>query len=483
MLNARPVTRKWTAVPRLAALAALIAVCPALHATDWLEVQKLAQGDLDEGDHFGINCAIDGETIVIGSWEDDLGANTEAGSAYVFVRDSGGWTQEAKLVASDNAADDHFGWSVAIRGDLVAVGSVWDDHTGLTDAGSVYLFKRTAGVWAQVGKLTASDAAAGDYFGSSLAFRGPTLVIGASDDTHSGVSFAGSAYVFTESGGGWTETAKLIASDPDAFGKFGSAVGIVDADTIVVGSPADDHSTHLQAGSVYVFTRSGGVWSEDVKIVSSVPGDSFRFGASIATGFDRFLTGEYNSEQGGLAGAGATHVFVRGTSGWSLEATLTPSDAAELDGFGIDVAFDGGVAVIGAVFGDGVATDSGAAYVFRRGVSGWTEEAKFYATDGAANNWFGYGVAIEGGTAVAGAPFHTNGVYTGSGAAYVFEVCSPCDTNCDGSLNGFDVDSFTDLLVGSGTPCSSCAGDANGDGTVNGFDVDDFVLALTTGGC
>ena len=121
--------------------------------------------------------AIAGDTIVVGAWLDDDNG-TDSGSAYVFTRTGTTWTEQAKLTASDGAADDQFGISVAIAGDTIVVGAYRDDDNG-TDSGSAYVFTRTGTTWTQQAKLTASDGAADDQFGSSVAIAGDTIVVGA----------------------------------------------------------------------------------------------------------------------------------------------------------------------------------------------------------------------------------------------------------------------------------------------------------------
>ena len=157
----------------------------------------------------------------------------------------------AKLLASDAAMDDLFGFSVSFSGDTALIGAMYDSHAGGTSAGSAYIFVRSAGVWTQQAKLTASDAAASDYFGISVSVSGDTAVIGASGDDDADAS-SGSAYVFVRSGGVWTQQAKLAASDAAASDYFGHSVS-VSGDTAVIGAYYDDHAGGIGAGSAYVF--------------------------------------------------------------------------------------------------------------------------------------------------------------------------------------------------------------------------------------
>jgi len=225
------------------------------------ELAKLLASDAAAGDSFGSSVSVSGDTAVIGAPWDDHASGAYAGSAYVFVLSGGVWTQQAKLTASDAAAYDWFGVSVAVSGDTAVIGSALGDLAGGTDAGSAYVFVRSSGVWTQQAKLTAADAAADDNFGISVSVSADTALIGACGDEHAGGAYAGSAYVFVRSGGVWTQQAKLLASDAAAYDLFGVSVA-VSSDTAVIGSHRDDHAGGADAGSAYVFVRSGGVWTQ-----------------------------------------------------------------------------------------------------------------------------------------------------------------------------------------------------------------------------
>jgi len=153
---------------------------------------KLLASDGAASDYFGWSVAISGDTAVVGAYnDDDKGSNS--GSAYVFVRSGDTWTQQAKLLASDSAAYDYFGWSVAVSGDTAVVGAYMDDDKG-NNSGSAYVFVRSGDTWTEQAKLTASDGAENDYFGISVAISGDTWLVGAFNDDSS----KGSAYVYKE---------------------------------------------------------------------------------------------------------------------------------------------------------------------------------------------------------------------------------------------------------------------------------------------
>jgi len=237
---------------------------PAGGWTTGTETAKLTASDGAANDSFGESVAISGDTLVVGAYLDVIGSNSDQGSAYVFERPVGGWTtgtEAAKLTASDGAAEDHFGLPVAISGDTVVVGSFADDVGSNENQGSAYVFEKPAGAWAtgtETAKLTASDGAADDYFGISVAVSGDMLVVGAYAADVGSNDDQGSAYVFEKPAGSWTtgtETAKLTASDGAAEDYFGNSVAI-SGGTVVVGVRLDDIGSNDKQGSACVFTTT-----------------------------------------------------------------------------------------------------------------------------------------------------------------------------------------------------------------------------------
>jgi hypothetical protein len=320
--------------------------------------------------------------------------------------------QEAKLVPSDGAAEDLFGASVALDGDTALIGAVLDDDNG-SESGSVYVFTRTSDVWTEQAKLLPSDGADGDSFGNAVALDGDTAVIGAAFDTDNGED-SGSAYVFTRIGGGWTEQAKLLPADGVASDHFGRAVAL-DGDTAVIGT---FENSSLDPGSAYVFTRIGGVWTEQAKLLPSDGDVQDFFGAAVAVDGDTALIGAFHHDGNGFE-AGATYVFTRAGGVWTEQAKLMPADGAEYDRFGNAVALEGDTALIGAIEDSDNSSGSGSAYVFTRTGGVWTERAKLLPADGDSEDYFGCDVALDGDAAVIGAYLDEDNGYH-SGSAYVF---------------------------------------------------------------
>jgi len=274
----------------------------------WQLQQKLTASDGAAGDLFGGSVAISGDTAVVGAFYDDIGSNSEQGSAYVFVRSGTTWAQQQKLTASDGAASDSFGMSVAISGDTVVVGAYYNTISPNTMQGSAYVFVRSGGTWAQQAKLVASDGAAGDFFGRAVAVSEDTAIVGAIGSDIGVVEEQGSAYVFVRSGVTWTQQAKLVASDGVDIDWFGFSVDI-SGDTAVVGALYCDIDTNLDQGSAYVFIRSGTTWTQQAKLMASDGAADDLFGRSIAISGDTILVGADRDDIGANVDQGSAYVF------------------------------------------------------------------------------------------------------------------------------------------------------------------------------
>jgi len=374
---------------------------------------KLIASDGWAGDMFASSVSVDGNIIVVGvPGDDDDGA--DSGSAYVFIPGKNGWSEGTRLIASDSSAGDMFGWSVSVEGDTIVIGAPCDDDNGY-NSGSAYVFVRDKKGWSEEAKLTAGDGSAFDRFGDFVAIDRNTIVIGAIGDDDNG-TYSGSAYVFVRDKKGWSEEAKLIPSDSAAFKYFGESVAI-DRDTIVVGAIGDDDNG-TYSGSAYVFVRDKKVWSEEAKLIASDGSASEYFGESVSVDRDTIVVGAHGDHDNGTY-SGSAYVFVRDKEVWSEEAKLLPGEGAVGDRFGQSVSVEGQIIIVGALGDDDNGYNAGLAYVFVRGKSGWGEVSKLMPDDSEAWDHFGEPVAVDGHTIVVGATGDDdNG--TDSGSAYVF---------------------------------------------------------------
>jgi hypothetical protein len=382
----------------------------------WTRQTERIAAEATDGVGFGYSIAISGETILIGAPYGDSGITTLSGCAYVFTRENGVWTQQAKPTADDATENDEFGWSVAILADTAIVGATSDDDNG-DWSGSVPIFTRTGNAWTQQQKLAAEDARENAYFGRSVAISDETLVIGANGDDEGGVS-SGAAYVFTRSGEIWTQQTKLTASDPAVGDQFGLSVAI-DGDMVAVGAHRDDDN-ETDSGSIAIFVRSSGVWSQTSKLTAIDAERNDFFGFAVAIDGDWVVSGAYGAE-GVDASSGAVYIFESQAGGWIMRRRLSHEIVAAGDRFGHAVAISGDTAVVTLQIDfRNNDDDHGAVYVYRRSGSVWDLEARLSADEPWDESIIGSSVSISGDTVVVGdRAANVNGL-RGAGAVHVF---------------------------------------------------------------
>lgn len=338
---------------------------------------------------------------------------------YPIVVDPMVWSpQGGPMVASNGAKNDQFGYSVSVSGDTAIIGANFAT-VGVDDRrGAAYAFVRSGSSWAQQGSaFVASDGTRLDWLGHAVGVSGNTALIGAPNQKV-GANFAqGSAYVFVRSGTTWAQQgSKLLAADGASNDNFAWSVAL-DGDTAAVGA--------YRAEAVYVFVRSGTTWSQQgPRLVASGAQDG-DFGNSVALSGDTLVVGAPGEATGTKGGAGGAYVFVRSGTTWTQQGTrLMSSDIAGGDQLGNAVAISGDTLLVGAQQKTiGSNTQQGAAYVFTRSGTTWSQQgSRLVASDGAQGDWFGWSVGVAGDTAVVGAPNQTQGTATYQGAAYVFNA-------------------------------------------------------------
>jgi len=272
----------------------------------WPEFQRIRPSDPTRGQRFGRSVAIDGDRIVVGAFTNGMVTPGDAGKVYVFeAAASGGMYSEATVTPPSGLNEgDGLGWSVDIEGDRVVAGAPMGDSA----RGSVYVFTRGGGgTWTMAERLEASEGAAGDELGAEVVLRGTTLIASAPLAEEMSVESAGAVYVFTESGGSFTQSGRLVASDGATEDFFGSIA--LDGDTLLVGSPGYDRVTRRDMGIVYDFTRSGGAFTESEQIYRSMPEVGDRFGAAVAVSGARVLVGAPGADLMTNEDAGAVFFF------------------------------------------------------------------------------------------------------------------------------------------------------------------------------
>ncbi len=449
--------------PLLAAALLVISTAP-VQADLGDQLAKLLPKDGAANDWFGFSVAISGDTAIVGSIDDEDNGDS-SGSAYLFdISDPTSPTQIAKLLPDDGAASDEFGYSVAISGTIAIVGARHHDDNGHF-SGSAYLFDTSTG--RQLAELLSDDGAAGDGFGSSVAISGATAIVGARGDDDNGGG-SGSAYVFDATSG--QQLFKLLADDGAEGDQFGFSVA-VSGTTAIVGAPIDDDSF----GSVYLFdTKTGRL------ITKLLPDDGAGndwFARSVAISGDTAIVG---APQTPNQGNGLAYLFDI-TTGRQITRLLA-DDGAMDDRLGWTVAISGAVAVVGAPTDDDNGNFSGSVYLFDTATG--RQIAKLLPDDGATGDQFGVSVASGGApgkeSAIIGA-FQDDDNGGSSGSAYLFDAAAP--GTCPWDLDDNGIVGAADLLglLVSWGPCQGCPADFDGNGAVGASDL--LALLANWGPC
>jgi hypothetical protein len=354
------------------------AYAPFAPQTEWVGPSTSSQ--------FGYAVAVQGDTAVVG-----VRNAGGIGEAVVFVRGGTTWTQQAQLAPADGATGDAFGASVSLSPNTIVVGA--PGKAGQT--GAAYVFVRAGAAWTEQAEVTAADAGPGSQLGSAVVVSGDTLFMGAPGKS--------AVYAFARSGSLWSQQQEIVPADVPASDSFGASI-TYGGTRLLVGAPAKASG----AGAVYVFTSSGASWSQQQMLIASDGASGDAFGSSLAVSGNVAWMGA----PGHASSAGAVYVFASSGGVWSQLQEVTAFAGASGDRFGASVALGPGTAVVGAPF---ASLSRGAAYVFANGTS-WTQQQPISASDGAANDLFGWSVALDANTAVVGA----YGKNSAAGAAYVY---------------------------------------------------------------
>lgn len=385
-------------------------------ATEQIKIQAPG-GDTNANDNFGeyVDIDLDGDSVIVSAPSDD-GFGINDGAGYFFTRSGATWTYRQKFGSSDNESGHNFATTLSMSDDsLISVyGSQVDSGTD-----GCYVFSRSGNTLSEETKIPEPSVQVNRFAISVDVARSTkdTIIAGASKDYEGGNgTFSdpnGAAYVYTGSGASWTQQQKLVALTPEADSEFGHKVALSsDGDTAIVGAYREDNGGSNR-GAAYVFTRSGVTWTQQQRLTgSTATANNSQFGNSIA------LSADGNTAIVGTgSGVGAAYVFTRSGSVWTEEQVLIPSNGGATSGWDVDITDDGNTVIVGSTF----SPNTGAAFVFVKSGGTWTEVNELTASDAESSDRFGRAVAIsgDGAYAVIGAPGEDTGD-SSAGAAYIF---------------------------------------------------------------
>ncbi|MDQ7014333.1 MAG: GC-type dockerin domain-anchored protein [Planctomycetota bacterium] len=413
-------------------------------------------------DRFGSAVVIEGDTAIIG----EEGTNR----THIFLEAGGQWRRSDILYGAEHNVE-LFGNDAAFDNEVLIVGAGVDsdfcNDPNECATGAALIFRRVNGIWFTQAKLQRPfylDSF--NQFGHAVDVDRDTAIVGASESVN------GVVIPWDYNGQIWIRQDPLEANDGEEGDSFGRALAI-DEDTIVIGAPGDDDNGP-QSGSAYVFTRTGGLWSQAAKLQPDDPQASAFFGSAVAIQGDLIAVGSSGPSD---SSPGNVYLFTRNNGTWTQQQQLSPAGGQVGDGFGTRVEMRNDTIVVSALWDPHAGTRAGAAYLFSNASGTWTELAKLVASDASAEQGFGIEIALDSQRALIGAYQAFN---NGGGAAYLYDPLDPCpcppDFNQDGTVNTQDVLAFLNAWS-NGDP----EADFNNDGTINTQDVLAFLNAWSAG--
>jgi hypothetical protein len=460
---ARLLTLLLAALPGTPALPAFGAGLPLT------ERAVLRAPDAMPNDHFGLGVALsrDGAIALVGAEQVSCAGGSSCGAVYAYFRSGGSggsggaWGGGTKLTASDAAQTDGFGRAIALSADgsTALIGAPGRGCAAGAGCGAVYVFTRSGGAWSQAAELTASDATSAAAFGSAVALSadGTTAMIGAPFAGCPAGIFCGAAYVFTGNGASWTQDVRLIPLDLAAGDNFGDSVALsADGTTALLGKPGDTCGLGFGCGASYIFMGSVASWTQIKKLVASDPQDHSDFGWSGARALAgaTAVVGRPYFDCAAGADCGTTHVFTRSTF-YSEVARLTPATETAFTFFGFSVALtdDAGTALLSAPGTPCGPGTCGAAYLFSHLANVWSQSQELTAAapDDGSQLGISVGLANDAETAIAGANVEDCSPPATGTACGAAHIFAPLPIVAVPALGAVGMAVLAVLLAGSGT--------------------------------
>jgi hypothetical protein len=360
-----------------------------------LPLIPLSASDGVANDRLGTSISISGNYAIVSASYANVGANIKQGCAYIFYKNNYVWQQQAKLIASDGAANDFFGTSVGISGDYAIIGSPYNTVGFNPNQGSAYIFFRSGTTWVQQAKIIAADGTPNCRFGTSVSISGDNAVVGAPYSTVGFNPNQGAAYIFSRSGSVWPQQQKLTASDGAPNDQFGNNVSISGL-YVAVGADDDDIGANTDQGSVWIYGPFLGInWTTLAKLTASDGASFDYFGSAISISGDYIIIGAWGANA--LHGAAYIFMSVFGiwSSGQAYQAKLNSANAANETGFGFSVSMSGDIAIVGMT-GNQSQQLPASVYVFKRSGTNWSVARKVEEEAGLPSDLFGLRLGIDG---------------------------------------------------------------------------------------
>ena len=384
---------------------------------------KLVASNGDSGDKLALSTAISDIYAIAGAPEDEPNG-AKSGSVYFYELVGGVWVEKQNVIPGDGSADDQFGYSVTIDGEWAAVGARFRGPTASSTDGKVYIYKRNgSGVWSEFTSFTLTSL---DHFGTSVSLDGDYLAVGGVNaivDYSGTLVQCGTVVIYRYNGSIWAKQTEIAPSDGAAFDEFGHSVAI-HGNRLAVGTWKADVSGQGNAGAVYMFSRVGSVWTQDVKLTAFDYATDDNFGHSVSVYDDKLAVGAHYDD----GKKGAVYFYKETGGTWGLSNKATASNGSTFDYFGSSVDFiKANHVIVGAEKHRVGSSRMGAAYLFEynNGTSTWSENTTtnmINATDGSSNDYYGKCVAGDGDYVFVGAFRSDPSGVSSAGAGYFYDI-------------------------------------------------------------
>jgi hypothetical protein len=326
------------------------------NGTVWEQQQKLIAADGADSARFGYSVSISGNYAIVGAPLATVGGSIDRGAAYIYFFNGASWVQQQQLVASNGAAGDEFGYSVGISGNRAIAGAIYDDVGSNTNQGSAYIYSFNDISWSLQTQLT--TGAPNDHFGCSVGISGNKVIIGANRADVNGLQDFGAAYMYVFTSGTWFHLQTLTSynsgvTDQDPPHEFGTSVSISGNAAIAGGIRI------ARNGGAYVYRFSGIQWESSPLLQASDGALGDIFGYSVSISGDYAVVGALADAIGMNNRQGSAYVFVNGNGGWEQVQKISDPMGKADDTFGTSCSIDNGRLAVGAM---GASSSKGVCY-------------------------------------------------------------------------------------------------------------------------